>query len=140
MFMLFATFGLMNATIGMIVNGVMQNARQMQAESEEREHLSKLDTLRQLEELVCTIDKNGDGRVTVAELNMSLQNSCTKSLRQQVNVPRDITAPELLAMLDDDGDGYSTRDKLVSSFYWLVDGDDFQRACLCQWALTLRKT
>lgn len=138
-FVLCATFGLMNVIIGMIVDSVMKNATRMIVENAELERARKLEIIKDIQSLVSSIDRDDDGKLSVQELTKSLRQGRMRCLLNQVNVPRDITGRELMNMLDCNGDGHVTGDEFVGTFYRLVECDDFQRSCLVQMHLNALK-
>jgi hypothetical protein len=55
-----------------------------------------------------------------------------QDLLTKIHLPHGCTAEELIAILDDDGDGALEPDEFTTSIFRLIEGSDFQHRCLLQ--------
>lgn len=133
-FSMFITFGILNVMIAMIVDRVLENARTIAKEEEQREKTKKLQTLNQIQELVRNIDLDNDGKVFLNEIEDDLEEATSPlcQLLSKVNLPHGFSAQELVYLLDEDGDGAVQYEEFVTAFYRMIDCDDFQHLCLVQ--------
>lgn len=132
LFSLLVCYGVMNVIIGMIVESVIEHSKQMATLSVELDRSAKLQKLEDISKLSHLIDTNRDGKISLQEMEANMQLPAMKALLDQIKVPEGLTGRELLAMLDEDGDELLLFDEVVSSFYRLVESDDFQRMCINQ--------
>lgn len=131
-FVLVATFGVMNVIVGIVVDHVMTQARELERASLAAENKSKLAILRKIKEVVFSIDTDGDGEVSMEELCKGMQHDVMQILLRRVGLPRDFAGEELMCMLDTHGTGSLDGDTFVKNFYRLVEASPFQQACMVQ--------
>lgn len=131
----------MNVIIGMIANSILENAERMKKDQLQRQIKTKMSVLHQIRDRVTDLDINGDGKISVRELESRM--STSKGFgdlfevleSESLHLPRGFSGSELICMLDHDGDGVLEIDEFVGSFYRLIDSGDFQQTCIIQTAI-----
>lgn len=135
-FLLFAmlvAFGVMNVMIGMIVDSVVAESRRLDEECNQKEKLLKLNNLEKVQKLLEEMDSNHDENIDIEELTAAMKSSqVLHDLLKTINLPTAWNAQELLDMLDNSGDGELQKAEFTTSFFRLLDSDDFQQICIMQ--------
>merc|ERR1719160_985144 len=72
-FIIFTTFGVMNVIIGVIVDNTMEAARSMAKDDEAAEKAQKLALLGQIRDMVFSLDADGSGEVSLAEISKGME-------------------------------------------------------------------
>lgn len=132
-FALSVGFGVMNVLIGVIVDVVTAESKRIDTDLKDRAKKQKLATLDHIQEVLTSIDVNGDGKLDLNELGQALKSTKQlKALIAKINLPSGWSSNELLDMLDNSGAGYITHSEFTTTLFRLLDSDDFQQTCILQ--------
>lgn len=124
-----ATFGIFNVIIGVIVERTtlaMQRQRDDQIEAERR---ACFQTLSDLTDIACQIDKNANGEITLDEMAQAPALADFTSILEDVDFPHGFTFIDFFRMLDINGDNSVRQDEFVLGIVRLIFGDAFQQRC-----------
>merc|ERR1711871_715756 len=66
----------------------------------------------------------------MGELEQGMEDDNMKHLLAQIELPRGMSANEVLRMIDDDGDGALQPHEFVKTFFRLIDNNPFQQNCM----------
>lgn len=140
LFSILTTFGVINVIVAMIVESVLQSARDLQEEDKQKDVSSKLAILDDLNQLWRQLGESGD-EVTMANLMDAIKTDPKWSaLLGMIQLPRGYGAKEVFQMLDDDGTSTLNHDEFVGCFYRLIDSGPFQQLCMLQKGINDIKT
>mmetsp|Transcript_143770 Transcript_143770/g.253991 ORF Transcript_143770/g.253991 Transcript_143770/m.253991 type:complete len:849 (-) Transcript_143770:117-2663(-) len=132
-FAMLVAFGVMNVMIGMIVDSVVAESRRLDEDFRSKEKQFKLRNLEKVQRLLEDMDTNHDQAIDIGELTDAMKSSeDLHSLLRTINLPCAWSPQELLDMLDNSGDGELQKAEFTTSFFRLLDSDDFQQICIMQ--------
>lgn len=127
MFVSFATFGLLNVIMSIIVESVLEQSREMHQQEDDEEKRYVLQRLEQLADFVHDVDKNGDDVIEGWEIAAAWERPEMQEVISVVNLPIGANADELVDLIDSDGDGKLDMEEFVTSFVRLLTNDMYQQ-------------
>lgn len=129
-------FGLMNVMMAIIVDSVIAESKKLDKEMQEKHKSEKRELLHRIEKILKELDTNLDHAVDANELKHGFNgHSDLHDLLSHCDLPAGWTSSELLFMLDNSGDGVLQKNEFTTSFFRLIDSDDFQEICIMQSSL-----
>lgn len=135
-------FGVMNVMIGIVVDSVIAESKLIDKEMQDRQKQTKRKLLSRIQTMLESMDTNKDEVVDLKELEASFENGKSsetpnelQTMLGQCDLPAGWNAKELLYMLDNSGDGVLQKAEFTTSFFRLMDSDDFQQICIMQASL-----
>mmetsp|Transcript_56394 Transcript_56394/g.104339 ORF Transcript_56394/g.104339 Transcript_56394/m.104339 type:complete len:587 (+) Transcript_56394:167-1927(+) len=125
-------FGLLNAIVGVIVTRTEEASKEMEAQEMAAYRTKQMQMVEEVSDLIYTIDRDGDGEVSEAELRHATVNKELMSCLKTIDLPYGFDMRDLHKMLDRDGDGKVTKEEFREGMHRLVYSNDFHRQCLLQ--------
>jgi len=125
-----ASFGIMNALIGVIVTRTGKAAEMAAADSHQQFQKKQMGFVVNISNIIYSIDTDGDGTVSPEEIEMAKDNEELLEILDKVDLPFAFTLTDLHTMLDKDGDGELTKAEFFVGMKRLIFSNDFQRQCL----------
>mmetsp|Transcript_25878 Transcript_25878/g.59719 ORF Transcript_25878/g.59719 Transcript_25878/m.59719 type:complete len:575 (+) Transcript_25878:170-1894(+) len=125
-------FGLLNAIVGVIVTRTEEASKEMEAQEMAAYRTKQMQMVEEVSDLIYTIDRDGDGEVSEAELRHATVNKELMSCLKTIDLPYGFDMRDLHKMLDRDGDGKVTKEEFKEGMHRLVYSNDFHRQCLLQ--------
>lgn len=140
-YIVFNTFGVMNILISIIVDNTIQMAGELKSETAALSEVRKLVIVSQLRSLIESIDADGSGDITLAELDEAVKDERISRLLSEVGFPADFEAKELFTLLSRDGENFITvEDFMCDAFRQIAcERDPFQFHCLALSAISRLK-
>lgn len=126
---LFIAFGVLNVIIGVIVESTHEASKQMELDNVAQIMKDKLGTLAQIRNSMWALDSDGNGEVSLTEINDAWDKPEFQGVISQMGLPEGWTPQEMLALLDVDADGKLTFEEFMTSFYRIIADDPFKQAC-----------
>jgi len=139
-FTLFMALCLFNTIIGVIVDKTVTSL--LQDESHKRTlRQMQVEAIEDLASLMFELDSNHDQRVSLDELQAGASNPRLQQVLRQIHLPVGFTVEELFMMIDEDGDGFISRNEFIGGLFRTVFSSEFQRECMVRLGLAnVRKT
>lgn len=131
-FALLVIYGVLNIIVGIIADTVNQRRTELDKAQGEEERANRLRQFRQIQEIVLSMDVQGRGFLTVEQLEDAMDLPAMKALVKEANLPIAMTAADVMALVDENGDGQLQLDEMVRGMCRLCEGDAFQQTCLAQ--------
>lgn len=147
-FVVFMSFGIMNVIIGVIVESTLHSAGSMESKIVLDDIRERVEQMKDFFETVKAYDIDGDGIISIEELECMFQRPDVKAFFDQLELPSWFTASDLLTIMDQGGEGIVTCQQFTFRFFSLLDRDEFHSMCedrctlnsirqLCEQFLTL---
>lgn len=134
-----ASFGIMNAIIGVIVARTSAAAKAAEEEDNLAFMKRQMAFVEDIGTIIYEIDTDGDGTVSREELEEAGDNEGLMDALCSVELPAGFDMLELHCMLDKDGDGELTKSEFQQGMRRLIFSNDFQRQCLMMLAVAQQK-
>lgn len=132
-FALLVSFGVINVMTGLILDTVIAESKRIDEVLGKKIRMEKLKKLEAIQTLLCEMDTNGDGQISIKELDNAMKTSpLLNSLLKSINLPSAWKAEELLDMLDNSGHRSLERDEFTTRFFRLMVSDSFQQIAILQ--------
>eukprot|EP00440_Ansanella_granifera_P004997 gb/GFBE01005417.1/.p1 GENE.gb/GFBE01005417.1/~~gb/GFBE01005417.1/.p1 ORF type:complete len:738 (+),score=175.70 gb/GFBE01005417.1/:1-2214(+) len=129
-FLVVTCFGLMNALIGLIVERTTAATQKMQDMDDEAKRHEKMMLVSRLVDTVSNLDADGDGTISVVEMEKAEQSGDIQDIVSGLNLPPGFSVMDLYQILDDDASGELHGDEFVQGIYRIIYCDAFQSSCL----------
>jgi voltage-gated sodium channel len=130
LFIVVTSLGVLNVIIGLIVERTNAAAEKMSGEDRELERRMQLDAVVQLTKMMCELDANHDGWLSLDEMGSAIDNPKFTDMMKQINLPLGFGLRDLYLMLDTDMNSKVTTKEFVEGMYRFVHCNEFQRTCL----------
>lgn len=128
-FVLLMTLCLFNTIIGVIVDKTVSTI--LLDESHKKFMRQKqVSAIEDLASIMFELDANQDQKVSLSELQAGADNPSLTELLREIQLPFGFTVDELFLMLDEDGDGFISRNEFIGGLFRTVFSNEFQRECM----------
>jgi len=134
-----ASFGIMNAIIGVIVTKTSEAAAECEQEDTAAYRKRQMACVASISNIIYSIDTDGDGTVSPEEIKMAENNEELKEVLEAIDLPYAFHLSDLHCMLDKDGDGELDKVEFFTGMHRLVFSNDFHRQCLMSLAIAQQK-
>mmetsp|Transcript_74070 Transcript_74070/g.176389 ORF Transcript_74070/g.176389 Transcript_74070/m.176389 type:complete len:660 (-) Transcript_74070:83-2062(-) len=131
-FALVVCFGVMNVIIGMIVESVMSYSNQIAHKESVRRKDHILVKMGRISQLIEAQELSNYMALKDEEVDACFSDTDMKELMKEIELPLGFSGKQMLAMLDDDGDGSLGNNKFMGSFERIIHSGPFQQACMFQ--------
>jgi len=131
-FALIVCFGVMNVIIGMIVESVMSYSHRMAMQDTYKKKDLLLLKIAKIHHMIEAQHLNNYMTLKADEVDAIFGDSVMREIMQEIELPLGFSGKQMLAMLDDDGDGSLHNDKFMGNFGRLLHSGPFQQACMFQ--------
>jgi len=131
-FALIVCFGVMNVIIGMIVESVMSYSHRMAMQDTYKKKDLLLLKIAKIHHMIEAQHLDNYMSLKADEVEAIFGGSVMTEIMQEIELPLGFTGKQMLAMLDDDGDGSLLNDKFMGNFGRLLHSGPFQQACMFQ--------
>jgi len=125
-----ASFGIMNAIIGVIVTKTSAAAEELESENAAHFRKRQMIVVKSISELIYAIDVDRDGTVSPEEIEAAEDDRELMGVLEHMSLPFSFSLTELHTMLDKDGDGALTKLEFFTGMRRLIFSNEFQRQCL----------
>jgi len=123
------TLCLFNTIIGVIVDKTVSTI--LLDESHKKFMRQKqVSAIEDLASIMFELDANQDQKVSLSELQAGADNPSLTELLREIQLPFGFTVDELFLMLDEDGDGFISRNEFIGGLFRTVFSNEFQRECM----------
>jgi len=128
----FATFGVLNIIIGVVVERTTASMNRVRARDIEKLREEQMSHVHTISDLMFHLDTNNDQRISRQEMELGCTNERLHELLSKIDLPHGFTFSDFHQMLDLDGSGLLSKDEFVNGMLRLIYCDQFQRDCLFQ--------
>jgi len=135
-FLVFATLGLLNVIVGVIVDNTMAATYEVKKVQIEKEKEHMLTNIKKVRDILC-----GDNReISKDHLRHSMHtDKDLRAILSDIKLPEGFKPSDLLTVLDDDGNGSVGKEEFTEQLFRLVYCDNFQMTCLIKLAINTTK-
>eukprot|EP00746_Dinoflagellata_sp_MGD_P017710 gnl/MRDRNA2_/MRDRNA2_140855_c0_seq1.p1 gnl/MRDRNA2_/MRDRNA2_140855_c0~~gnl/MRDRNA2_/MRDRNA2_140855_c0_seq1.p1 ORF type:complete len:603 (-),score=97.96 gnl/MRDRNA2_/MRDRNA2_140855_c0_seq1:70-1674(-) len=118
------TFGVMNVIIGVIVENTMAANKQTENDLDDIDRQEKLQKIEKIRDACFIFDANGDGFITIEELKKGLSEPAIFECLKELEFPIGGDEEELFQLLDNNGTGVVTHDKMMRGLFRSISQND----------------
>jgi hypothetical protein len=126
----FVTFGVLNVIIGILFEKTTAAMETVREQAMQEAQAERKKTAHSIADVLFVLDVNEDGRVSVEELEKGAEDERFRELLSMLDLPLNFTCRELVYALDNDGDGWLSREEFVDGLLRLIYCSDFHRDCI----------
>jgi len=134
-----ASFGIMNAIIGVIVTKTSDAQSELDKENESAFRKRQMAFVASVQDIIYAIDLDGDGTVSPEEIEAASDNVELKEVLENIDLPFQFQLGDLHCMLDKDGDGELSKAEFFTGMRRLIFSNDFHRQCLLSLSISQQK-
>jgi len=134
-----ASFGIMNALIGVIVSRTSKAAEASALASHEEHQKEQMKFVSNIGKIIYEIDTDGGGTISQEEIEQAEGHEDLNNMLNLVDLPWGFTLGDLHTMLDKDGDGELSKSEFFVSMKRLIFSGEFQRECVLLLAVSQSK-
>mmetsp|Transcript_34481 Transcript_34481/g.89879 ORF Transcript_34481/g.89879 Transcript_34481/m.89879 type:complete len:688 (+) Transcript_34481:1-2064(+) len=138
-FILFVAYGVANVIVGVVVQNVFTRSEENHMLHAKTSVLERVQSLRQLHNLMMLLDVDGDGMLGAYEMAKGMQNKEVRQILTKMKIPTHFSASDIVNLLDDSGNGTLAESELLIGFYRLMEHDEFETACTMQHSMNTVK-
>jgi len=134
-----ASFGIMNAIIGVIVARTSQASKEAEVEDHIKHQNEQMEFIAEVSQIVYELDCDGTGSISREEMKEADQDEDLREALDMVELPFAFKMSDLHTMLDKDGDGELSKSEFYIGMKRLIFSNEFQSQCLIMLAIAQSK-